>query len=148
MKDKLKDDKFVKDLLRKVFLVFIVAVSALILLNVLTYERDGRRQIVSQGGKIGGPGQSEIGIFCHEDQLKEILETIKGVGKVDVMITYRDDYDTSAIFSGKEKESNQVKGVIVTAEGAGSPMVRSNIINAVTAVFDIPLNNVTVFEKK
>ncbi|MGI6752521.1 MAG: hypothetical protein ACOX4U_07965 [Anaerovoracaceae bacterium] len=148
MRNKLKDDKYVKELLRKALLILLVAVSAFVLLNVLTNDRDGRRQIVSQMSKSTVSETQETIEQRHGKQLSEILETIKGVGKVEVMITYRDDHDVSTVFAGKEnKESTQVKGVIVTAEGAGSPIVRSNIIGAVTAVFDIPLTNVMVFEK-
>lgn len=151
MKEKLKDDKFVKDLLMKVLFVLIIGAVALVLLDVLSLDKDGRKQIVSEGGQ-GTTTEMEAassGITAAEEKLKDILGTMKGVGKVNVMITYRDDQEElSSVFSRAEtREPNQVKGVIITAEGAGNPVVRNNIINAVSAVFDIPLANVMVFEK-
>lgn len=42
----------------------------------------------------------------------------------------------------------KVKGVIIVAEGAGSAVIQNKIINAATAIFDIPVNRIVVFEKK
>ena len=50
MKEKLKDDKFVKDLLYKFLSVLVIAIVALLLLNVLTQSKDGRTQIVDEDG--------------------------------------------------------------------------------------------------
>ena len=44
-------------------------------------------------------------------------------------------------------EKDQISGVIVTAEGADDPVVRNNLVNAVRAVFNIPVSSVMVFEK-
>ncbi len=41
----------------------------------------------------------------------------------------------------------RVKGVIIVAEGAGNLVIRNNIINAASAVFDIPVDRIVVFEK-
>ncbi len=42
----------------------------------------------------------------------------------------------------------KVSGVIVTAQGAGNPVVKNDLINAVMAVFNISPASVEVFEKK
>ncbi len=41
----------------------------------------------------------------------------------------------------------RVKGVIIVAEGAGNLVIRNNIINAASAVFDIPVDRIVVFKK-
>lgn len=89
--------------------------------DAFTQGRDGRRQIVDEDG-------------ASETALVNILSDIKGAGDVDVMVKYGDD--------------NSVTGVIVTASGAGSVVVRNNLTNAVSAVFNIPTSNVMVFEKE
>ena len=66
--------------------------------------------------------------------LSEILTDIDGVGAVDVMI--------------RQGEDNAISGVIITAEGAGDPVIRDNITRAVAAVYNIPASNVVVFEKR
>lgn len=148
MKEKLKDDKFVKDLLMKFLFVLIIGAVALVLLNVLSVNKDGRRQIISEGGADAAESV-ETAVTQEELRLKEILSTIKGVGQVNVMVTYRKE-ETATVFSSTSDpsgEPGQVMGVIVTAEGAGSPVVKSSIISAVSAVFDISQANVVVFEK-
>jgi stage III sporulation protein AG len=64
------------------------------------------------------------------------------------MITYKDTQAVKSVFANeKSSDERDVKGVIVTASGASSPVVKNNIMNAVAAVFDIPIQNVMVFEK-
>ena len=45
-------------------------------------------------------------------------------------------------------DEEKVSGVIVTAQGAGNPVVKNDLINAVMAVFNISPASVEVFEKK
>lgn len=45
-------------------------------------------------------------------------------------------------------DDDNITGVIVTAQGAGNPIVKNNLINAVMAVFNISSTSVEVFEKK
>lgn len=106
--------------LKIVALIIIVAVM-LLSLDVFTQNRDGRRQIVDEDGGT-------------ETELCTILSDIDGVGQVDVMLQYDED--------------EKITGAIVTAEGAGNPIVKNNLINAVRAVFNIPSSSVEVFEKK
>lgn len=122
----------------------------------------------------------------EEKKLKEILSNIKGVGNVEVMITYestkeivpalnttesnditegdnsngtdtirsRTDSTKSVVISNSNeviilKEIQpKVKGVMVVAEGVDNIVVKNNIINAVSALFDIPINKIVVFDKK
>ena len=48
----------------------------------------------------------------------------------------------------RQGEDNAISGVIITAEGAGDPVIRDNITRAVAAVYNIPASNVVVFEKR
>jgi stage III sporulation protein AG len=100
----------------------IIIVAVLILsFDVFTQNKDGRKQIVDQDGGI-------------ESELCIILSDIEGVGNVDVMLQYNKD--------------DKITGAIVTADGAGNPVVKNNLINAVMAVFNISSASVEVFEKK
>jgi hypothetical protein len=118
---KIKDNKKATDLIIKAITIMIIVVVALLSLDVMTSSRDGRRQIVDENGGT-------------EAALSAILQDMKGVGEVDVMITY--------------ENGNTITGVIVTAEGAGNVVVRNNITSAVAGVFNLPVKNVMVFEKE
>ncbi len=120
MFEKLKKDPKMKDLAIKVIAILIILSVALLSFDVFTQNKDGRKQIIDDDGGT-------------EATLCNILTDIKGVGDVNVMLQY-------------DKE-NQISGVIVTAEGAEDPVVRNNLVNAVRAVFNIPVSSVMVFEK-
>ena len=120
MLEKLKKDPKMKELAIKIIAILIILSVALLSFDVFTQNKDGRRQIIDEDGGT-------------EVALCNILTDIKGVGKVDVMLQY--------------DEKEQISGVIVTAEGAGDPVVRNNLVNAVRAVFNIPVSSVMVFEK-
>jgi len=147
MWDKLKNDKYVKDLLIKLLTILFVAVIALLLFDVLTQSKDGRRQIVDMDG--GTEYTEETAMATEEEiRLEEILSQMKGVGETNVMITYQNVEETDTVFSSESnKNDRKVEGVIVASEGAGDIIIKSNIINAVATVFDIPASNVVVFEK-
>lgn len=110
-----------KDIILKLITVAVIAAVLLVAFDVITQDRDSRRQIIDEDGG-------------SEMTLSEILTDIDGVGAVDVMI--------------RQGEDNAISGVIITAEGAGDPVIRDNITRAVAAVYNIPASNVVVFEKR
>ena len=110
-----------KDIIIKLITIAVIAAVLLVAFDVLTQDRDSRRQIIDDSGG-------------SEMTLSEILTDIDGVGEVDVMI--------------RQGEDNGISGVIITAEGAGDPVIKENITRAVAAVYNIPASNVVVFEKR
>ena len=121
MQEKFKISPKLKDMLMRALVCAVVIAVGFLAVDAFTQGRDGRRQIVDDDG-------------ASETALIEILSDIKGAGDVDVMVKYDD--------------GGGVTGVIVTASGAGSVVVRNNLTNAVSAVFNIPVSNVMVFEKE
>lgn len=120
MLDKLKSDPKVKELAVKIIAVLIILSVALLSFDVFTENTDERKQIIDE-------------TVDTETALCNILTDIKGVGEVDVMLQYDED--------------EQISGVIVTAEGAENPVIKNDLVNAVRAVFNIPVSSVMVFEK-
>lgn len=110
----------IKDKGIKIIAFLIIAAVILLSFDVFTQSKDGRRQIVDDDGGV-------------EAELCSILSDIDGVGEVDVMLQYGED--------------EQITGAIVTAQGAGNPVVKNNVINAVMALFNISASSVEVFEK-
>jgi len=152
MKSELKSDKRAKDLLFKFLSVLVIASAAMVLFNVMSQDKDGRSQIVDNDGGTEYIGESEAVISAtqQEQRLGQILSQIKGVGKVEVMITYNEEEAAAqTMFSTTTSDTpRSVQGVIVVAEGAGNPVVQNYIINAVTSAFDISTSSVMVFEKE
>ncbi len=109
-----------KETMVKIIGAVIVAAVFLLTISILTDSHDSRRQISDDDG-------------ATESALCSFLSEIKGVGDVNVMIRY----------GGESK----VSGVIVTAQGAEDPVVRTSIVKGVSTLFDIPASSVMVFEK-
>lgn len=105
----------------KLITALLIASIGILALSILTGNSDSRKQI------IDGDGGSE-------EQLCSVLSSIKGVGEVEAMVQYDDDY--------------KVSGVIVTAEGGSNPIIANNITNGVATLYGIPVSSVIVFEKE
>ena len=111
-----------------------------------------------------------------EQKLAKILSEISGIGNVSVMITYNSDKKINPVYNTKEEEkdgqktldrsvvyneqdSNKtiviestnmptVEGVIVVAIGADNVEIRSKIAQAVSAITNVAIYKIQVFEKK
>ena len=68
-----------------------------------------------------------------EMRLENMLSKMQGVGKVHVMITFR--------------EEEQVQGILVIAEGGGNAVVVRNITEVVQALFDVDSHKIKVIER-
>lgn len=110
-----------------------------------------------------------------EEKLAKILSQISGISDASVMITYSQDSKQTPVYNTKEEqngdnksteksvaynESNndktaiiesvempKIEGVIIVAKGAENVEIRSKIATAVSAITDVPVYKVQVFEK-
>ena len=76
-----------------------------------------------------------------EQKLERVLSAMEGVGKVQVMITTTKS--ESSLFSDT-KESQNICGVVVVAEGAGVASVNARISAAVEALFSIDAHKISI----
>ncbi|MBE6036487.1 MAG: hypothetical protein E7223_02545 [Clostridiales bacterium] len=129
---KWKEEGAANGLLNKFLALVVLSAAALLLLNVLQDDRDGRQQIVDEDG---GEEVLETGLSREELRLQGLLETMKDVGRVSVRITL-------------SEEKGTVQGVAVSAEGAGSPVVKSRILDTVSALYSIGVEQISVFERQ
>lgn len=113
-------EKIGKEKFMKLITALLIASIAILALSVLTSSPDRRKQIIDKNGGT-------------EEQLCSVLSGIEGAGQVEVAVEY--------------DERDQVKGVIVLAEGAGSPVVESKLTSGVATLYQIPVSSVIVFEK-
>ena len=68
-----------------------------------------------------------------EKRLENLLGQMKNVGKVQVMITFR--------------EENEVEGIAILAEGAKNGVVVRDITSVVQALFDVDSHKIKVIER-
>ena len=110
-----------KKALRGLVTLLLVGAILIMALSIFSQNKDGRRQIIDMDGGT-------------EERLCSVLSGVKGAGDVDVVIQYGSDGMASA--------------VLVTAEGAGDPVVAKNLTDGVAALYNIPASSVIVFEKE
>lgn len=144
--------------------------------------------VSSEEGQLSGSQQSNSYELRMERRVQEVLRTVDGVGKVDVMIVLktssekvvRVDRNTSDSKTqeqdssggvrtitensqeentilmdggnGKspivEKEINpEIAGIIISAEGGGSPKIKAEISEAMEALFDLPPHKIKVLKR-
>lgn len=84
--------------------------------------------------------------LCLETE--RILSGIKGVGRADVMISYKDSLPTGTITLGTDSKQRLVESVLVVADGGESEAVREKIVRAVKAALGVEPHKIEVFERK
>ena len=129
---KLKDEKTSRELFAMLVAILCVVSIALLLVDVLGQSKVGRSQIVSPS-TVSGTWDEDL-VSEDEKRLSVILGKIQGVGSVDVMISWSSE--------------QRVEGVIVVAEGASEALVRHQIQEAVSALYPIPSDQISVFPLK
>ena len=104
-----------------------------------------------------------------ENKVEKLLENINGISKVSVVISFKsgsekilqEDVEDS---SGKEKNENRdnrnngeepyivkelypkVEGIAITAKGISDEKKKGQIINMLSALFDVPIHKISVLE--
>ena len=80
-----------------------------------------------------------------ESRLEELLSNVEGVGEVEVIIMTGDEGNTESFsISG----NNEVTGVLVAAQGAGSAVTVQNIQQSIMALFQIDANKIRIMKMK
>ena len=80
-----------------------------------------------------------------ELRLKNVLSSMEGVGKVEVMVSMETEQES--VF-GTSGQSQKVCGVVVVAEGAGNATVDARITEAVKALFSVDSHKISIVKMK
>lgn len=112
---------------------------------------------------------SPVRVEEEEKRLETILEKIDGAGEVNVMISYEetarkniayeksrngtDGYDEKAVLTQGEpmiinERYPKVRGVLVTAEGAGDTAVKRALTEAVSAALGVEPHRICIYKNK
>ena len=158
-------DKIIKD--KKSLFIIIIGLSGMLLIlfsGSHTVTDDIEEVIVSDDA------------FAYDavlKQVKDLICAIDGVGKAEVVITYENDFETVYATNVNEKYNGddididreyiitddetglkikslypQVRGVAVVCQGGGNPSVKEKIYSALSALFDISTNKISVVDMK
>lgn len=79
-----------------------------------------------------------------EKDLCEILSEMTGVGKVNVMITMKEE--NSTYFTANR--ACEVEGVVIVAEGGDNAVVANEILEVVMSLFPVDAHKITIVKMK
>lgn len=168
--DRITIQKNILVFIRKNKYVILVLIIGLAFMIMPTLDSEGQEEIVVISPESGN-------ILSVEDQLSQILSTVKGAGKVQVMlrisigeeIFYQTDDNYSSSNGGStekrdtvtvtDAERNQTglvrqvnppvyAGAIIVCQGADSPTVRYAIIEAVSKFTGLGSDRISVLKMK
>ena len=143
-------------------IIYVILIIGMVLLTLPSFTVGEKKDIKKK---------NEFSISGRDRELKEILSEIEGVGKCEVMVTYRDSKEyiiakDISVSEGGSEEKNvitgsgsgekpfivkeklpAVLGVVVVCEGGGDIKIRNDVADAVCALCGIAKNKVKVFKK-
>jgi stage III sporulation protein AG len=99
-----------------------------------------------------------------EARVRSILEHVEGIGTVDVMIVQAPESDSasdytsvktgsslfgdfSGVSSSDSESTTPIQGIIISAQGGASPVVQSEISEAMQALFNLPAHKIKVLKR-
>lgn len=79
-----------------------------------------------------------------ELRVRSILSGVEGVGEVDVMVALKPAEQNSMF---QEEDTQEVLGIIISADGGGSAVVKAEISEAMEALFGLPTHKIKVLKR-
>ncbi len=132
-------------------LIFLFCSGLLLFVLALPSEGDGlvsnASETLLEDSRISGD-RDVLKADSFEEELeirvRNILSGVEGVGEVEVMVSLRTD-DEVGMFG--EEHSQEVLGIIVSADGGGSAVVKAEISEAMEALFGLPPHKIKVLKR-
>lgn len=167
-----KDKKRKKE---NLVLLVILLVILLISINYI-FNNQNSNNVSSNENIIDNSIQTNVSEeLTLEKRLEEVLSKISGISEVSVVLSYSKDKTQNVVFNTKEEEKQGekitekqvayneesgnktaivesiempvVEGAIVVAKGANSVDIKSRIASAISAITNLPVYKIQVFEK-
>ena len=148
--------------------IFIILIGFLGMVLILFSPNDSEKKKVVDQVETVNYNSDNI-----QDEVEEMIESIKGAGKTKVYITYESDSEHVYAMNIDEKSDGsdlhykseyiitddenglilkviypKVRGVAVICEGGGDPLVKEKIYSVISALFDISTNKISVTDMK
>jgi stage III sporulation protein AG len=79
-----------------------------------------------------------------EQRVQHILQGVEGVGEADVMVSLSSEKSVSMF---EEEQVREVLGIIISADGGGSSVVKAEISEAMEALFGLPSHKIKVLKR-
>ena len=132
--------------LSKEKMILLFCLGLLLFVLALPGEKVNAGAAVSEGGAEEGAATSyETDL---ESRIRELLMGVDGVGTVEVMVVLKAAEETSIHTAFSEKSVYpELSGIIISADGGGSAVVRGEISEALEALFGLPSHKIKVLKR-
>lgn len=130
--------------LNKEKLIFLFCSGLLLFVLALPAEKDVEAEPVD----TLMVNKKEEKVESYEEELEarvqNILQGVEGVGEVEVMVSLSSDKVVSMF---EEEPIQEVLGIIISADGGGSSVVKAEISAAMEALFGLPSHKIKVLKR-
>ena len=133
--------------LNKEKLIFIFCSGLLLFILALPSDSDS---LVTGSGAAGDSDSLAVAAAANsyeeeiELRVRSILSGVEGVGEVDVMVALKPAEQNSMF---QEEDTQEVLGIIISADGGGSVVVKAEISEAMEALFGLPTHKIKVLKR-
>lgn len=108
----------------------------------------GEKAVESEPVEISMVSKKEDTEKSQEEELEQrvqhILQGVEGVGEADVMVSLSSEKSVSMF---EEETVREVLGIIISADGGGSSVVKAEISEAMEALFGLPSHKIKVLKR-
>lgn len=108
----------------------------------------GEKTVDSETVEISTVNKKEDTEKSQEEELEQrvqhILQGVEGVGEADVMVSLSSEKSVSMF---EEEPVREVLGIIISADGGGSSVVKTEISEAMEALFGLPSHKIKVLKR-
>lgn len=108
----------------------------------------GEKTVDSEPVEISTVNKKEDTEKSQEEELEQrvqhILQGVEGVGEADVMVSLSSEKSVSMF---EEETVREVLGIIISADGGGSSVVKAEISEAMEALFGLPSHKIKVLKR-
>ena len=108
----------------------------------------GEKTVESEPVEIATVNKKEDTEKSQEEELEQrvqhILQGVEGVGEADVMVSLSTE---KAVSMFEEEPVREVLGIIISADGGGSSVVKAEISEAMEALFGLPSHKIKVLKR-
>lgn len=130
--------------LNKEKLIFLFCSGVLLFVLALP----GEKTVDSEPVEISTVNKKEDTEKSQEEELEQrvqhILQGVEGVGEADVMVSLSSEKSVSMF---EEEPVREVLGIIISADGGGSSVVKAEISEAMEALFGLPSHKIKVLKR-
>ena len=107
---------------------------------------DAATGVSAAGTKTSGNGMTYEADL--EMRIRDILLEVEGVGEVDVMLVLKSSEERTVHTGFSEKSVYpELSGIVISADGGGSALVKTEISEAMEALFGLPPHKIKVLKR-